>query len=81
MSPYVSKRESGISGMVTVRRPVMLSMSYARHSESTAEFIFCMVVRLTRLQRLNVTMVFFCRPNDSYIWNFVALGTCTSGKG
>ena len=81
MSPYVSKREARISGMVHVRRPVSSSMSSARHLGSTAVLIFWMMLHSTRFQRLDVPMVSLCRSTFSDIWNCVVLVTCTSGLG
>ena len=78
---YVSKRKASISGTVPVRRLVSFSMRYLRHLEYTDALIFSIMVRLTRLQMLNVSMVSLCWRIALDIWNCVTLGTCTSVMG
>ena len=79
MSPYVSKREARISGMVTVGRPVPLSIKSVRHWKYISVLIFWMMVRLAGLQRFNFPMISLCRRTASDIWNCVELGTGMSG--
>ena len=81
MSPYVSKMEVRIYGMVPVRIPALFYIRSARHLESTSALVLWMMVRLTILQRLNVPIVSFCRSTVSDICNFVALSACTIGPG
>ena len=81
MSPYILKREASISGMVPVRRPVYSSMRSARNLEYTDALIVWMMVHLKSLQRLNWPMFPLSRGTALDIFNFMALGTCTSGPG
>ena len=81
MSPYVSKRFFRISGTVPVSSPVSSSMRSARHSSSTALLICWMIVRSTRLHRLNSRRSASCWRTASAMMYWVALGTCTSVPG